>query len=61
MVRRLLNGCAGNGGYGRLGHTQQKDEFSPKQVETLKGRMPVDPKSPVTIPFLSLGSASDAT
>lgn len=37
----------GNGGYGRLGHKEQKDEFSPKQVDTLKGRMPVDTNSPV--------------
>ncbi len=38
----------GNGGYGRLGHKEQKDEFSPKQVDTLKGRMPVDVNSPVS-------------
>ncbi|KAK9917811.1 hypothetical protein WJX75_008519 [Coccomyxa subellipsoidea] len=37
----------GNGGYGRLGHKEQKDEFSPKKVEVLSGRMPVDANSPV--------------
>ncbi|CAK0738461.1 hypothetical protein CVIRNUC_001046 [Coccomyxa viridis] len=36
----------GNGGYGRLGHSVQKDEFTPKQVDALKGRMPVDKDSP---------------
>lgn len=39
---------AGNGGYGRLGHKEQKDEFSPKKVEVLSGRMPVDADSPVS-------------
>ena len=34
--------AAGNGGYGRLGHNVQKDEFSPRQIETFTGRMPVD-------------------
>ncbi|KAK9835229.1 hypothetical protein WJX81_007521 [Elliptochloris bilobata] len=37
----------GNGGYGRLGHSVQQDEFSPRQVETLKGRMPADPSGVV--------------
>lgn len=39
--------AAGNGGYGRLGHSVQQDEFSPRQVETLKGRMPADPSGVV--------------
>ena len=37
--------AAGNGGYGRLGHNVQKDEFSPRQIETFTGRMPVDEAS----------------
>lgn len=32
----------GTGGYGRLGHTVQKDEFSPKAIETFRGRVQVD-------------------
>lgn len=40
--------CAGNGGYGRLGHSVQKDEFTPKLVDALRGRMPVDKNSPVS-------------
>ena len=40
-------GQAGNGGYGRLGHSVQQDEFSPRQVDTLKGRMPADPSGVV--------------
>lgn len=31
----------GNGGYGRLGHTVQQDEFKPRKIETFSGRMPV--------------------
>lgn len=40
------DGCAytwGNGGYGRLGHTVQQDEFAPRLVEGLTGRIPADP------------------
>jgi len=40
------DGCAytwGNGGYGRLGHTVQQDEFAPRLVEGLTGRTPADP------------------
>lgn len=33
----------GFGGYGRLGHKVQQDEFSPKLVETLTGRIAVPP------------------
>ncbi|KAL6753725.1 RCC1/BLIP-II [Haematococcus lacustris] len=33
----------GNGGYGRLGHKVQKDEFAPKKVETFMGRLSVPP------------------
>ena len=40
----------GNGGYGRLGHSVQKDEFTPKAVDALRGRMPVDKESPVSPP-----------
>ena len=43
------DGCAytwGNGGYGRLGHNVQQDEFSPRLVEGLTGRTPVDPALP---------------
>lgn len=36
----------GNGGYGRLGHTVQKDEHSPRQVAGLTGRTPVALDSP---------------
>ena len=32
---------SGNGGYGRLGHSVQQDEFKPRKIETLTGRMPV--------------------
>lgn len=42
--------CTGNGGYGRLGHSVQKDEFTPKAVDALRGRMPVDKESPVSSP-----------
>ena len=42
--------CPGNGGYGRLGHSVQKDEFTPKAVDALRGRMPVDKESPVIPP-----------
>lgn len=35
----------GNGGYGRLGHEVQQDEFRPKQIQKLSGRTAVDPKS----------------
>ncbi len=48
-TRRLSwRACAGNGGYGRLGHSVQKDEFTPKLVDALRGRMPVDKNSPVS-------------
>lgn len=51
----------GNGGYGRLGHTVQKDEFTPKAVDALRGRMPVDKESPVSLSWASftilIGSA----
>lgn len=43
----------GNGGYGRLGHKIQKDEFAPKRVETLQARLAVA-KDPV----ISAGSTS---
>lgn len=33
--------CTGNGGYGRLGHKEQKDEFKPKRIETFTQRTPV--------------------
>ena len=33
----------------------QKDEFTPKQVDALKGRMPVDKDSPVSRLLLSHG------
>ena len=33
----------------------QKDEFTPKQVDALKGRMPVDKDSPVSSLLLSQG------
>ena len=52
MVTRTLRwqDCTGNGGYGRLGHSVQKDEFTPKLVDALRGRMPVDKQSPVSPP-----------
>ena len=50
---------AGNGGYGRLGHKEQKDEFSPKQVEVLKGRMPVDANSPVRSNLKTVSDVSE--
>ena len=34
---------AGNGGYGRLGHVKQQDEFKPRNVETFNQRVPVAP------------------
>ena len=36
----------GNGGYGRLGHKEQKDEFKPRQIEVFTHRMalPMDSK-----------------
>lgn len=40
------DGCAytwGNGGYGRLGHAVQQDEFAPRLVEGMTGRIPADP------------------
>ncbi len=40
----------GNGGYGRLGHSVQQDEFTPKKVQQLTGRMPVAPNSIVRLP-----------
>lgn len=43
----LALALSGNGGYGRLGHSVQKDEFTPKLVDALRGRMPVDKDSPV--------------
>ena len=33
----------GNGGYGRLGHVKQQDEFKPRNVETFNQRVPVAP------------------
>lgn len=36
----------GNGGYGRLGHTVQKDEHAPRQVAQLTGRTPCALDSP---------------
>ena len=36
---------AGDGGYGRLGHSVQQDEMEPRQIETFRGRMPVAPDS----------------
>ncbi|KAL3142373.1 hypothetical protein ABBQ38_002709 [Trebouxia sp. C0009 RCD-2024] len=33
----------GNGGYGRLGHVKQQDEFKPRNVETFSQRVPVAP------------------
>ena len=41
----LLMTVAGNGGYGRLGHEVQQDEFKPKQIQRLTGRTAVDPNS----------------
>ncbi len=39
----------------------QKDEFTPKAVDALRGRMPVDKESPVSLSWasftISLGSA----
>lgn len=40
-IERLCN--AGNGGYGRLGHVKQQDEFKPRNVETFSQRVPVAP------------------
>lgn len=37
----------GNGGYGRLGHKVQQDEFSPRLIETLRGRQTALPNSVV--------------
>lgn len=37
--------CAGNGGYGRLGHEVQQDEFKPRQIQRMTGRTAADPKS----------------
>ena len=34
---------AGNGGYGRLGHVKQQDEFKPRNIETFNQRVPVAP------------------
>ena len=45
----LLCICAGNGGYGRLGHEVQQDEFKPRQLQKLIGRTAVDPKSIVCL------------
>ena len=42
---------AGDGGYGRLGHSVQQDEMAPRQIETFRGRMPVDPHSVVRLCF----------
>ncbi|DBB10767.1 hypothetical protein WJX82_005865 [Trebouxia sp. C0006] len=33
----------GNGGYGRLGHVKQQDEFKPRNIETFNQRVPVAP------------------
>lgn len=33
----------GNGGYGRLGHVKQQDEFKPRNIETFSQRVPVAP------------------
>ncbi|KAK9806651.1 hypothetical protein WJX73_004262 [Symbiochloris irregularis] len=35
----------GNGGYGRLGHEVQQDEFKPRQIQKMTGRTAADPKS----------------
>ncbi|KAK9816923.1 hypothetical protein WJX72_007117 [[Myrmecia] bisecta] len=35
----------GNGGYGRLGHSVQQDEFKPRQLDTFRGRILVSPHS----------------
>ena len=46
VVDEQLNaaiGIAGNGGYGRLGHVKQQDEFKPRNVETFNQRVPVAP------------------
>lgn len=34
---------SGNGGYGRLGHVKQQDEFKPRNIETFNQRVPVAP------------------
>lgn len=46
----IMLAAAGNGGYGRLGHTVQQDEFNPRQIDTFSGRMPVDENSIVRTP-----------
>ena len=40
----------GNGGYGRLGHVKQQDEFKPRNVETFSQRVPVAPNMVRTPP-----------
>lgn len=40
LLRHL---AVGNGGYGRLGHVKQEDQFKPKLIETFNQRVPVAP------------------
>lgn len=45
---------AGNGGYGRLGHVKQQDEFKPRNVETFNQRVPVAPNMVMSLHALVL-------
>ena len=52
---------AGDGGYGRLGHSVQQDEHEPRQIDTFKGRMPVAPASLVSSALAAATNACPCT
>ncbi len=54
---------AGDGGYGRLGHSVQQDEFRPRKIETFGGRMPLAEESIVSPKVSSnpISNGSDMT
>jgi hypothetical protein len=43
MYKHIAYLFSGNGGYGRLGHVKQQDEFKPRNIETFNQRVPVAP------------------
>ena len=43
LYKQIAYLFAGNGGYGRLGHVKQQDEFKPRKIETFNQRVPVAP------------------
>ena len=49
----------GNGGYGRVGHNVQKDEFSAKKLEALANRVKAAPESLVRERRLTLSRGEE--